>query len=71
MRGADLDHGMLVTDVRDMINGAPHAVVQPIEFDNQRRAQQAPLVLLPDVAQNVRLAADLVGVNMGDYLSHL
>jgi ureidoglycolate dehydrogenase (NAD+) len=41
------------------------------EFDHQRRAQHAPIVLLPDVAENVRLAAELVGLNMSDYLSPL
>ena len=41
------------------------------EFVNLRRAQNAPLVLLPDVAQNVRLAAELVGLKLDDYLSDL
>lgn len=38
------------------------------EFANQSRAQLAPLVLLPDVAQNVRLAAELVGLQISAYL---
>lgn len=37
------------------------------EFDHQRQAQQAPLNLLPDVAQNVRLAAEIAGLSLDDY----
>ncbi len=38
------------------------------EFEQQRRAQREPLVLLPDVAQNVRLAAEMAGLQISDYL---
>ena len=38
------------------------------EFDNQRRAQHEPLVLQSDVAQNVRLAAELVRLSISEYL---
>jgi LDH2 family malate/lactate/ureidoglycolate dehydrogenase len=38
------------------------------EFANQQRAQQEPLVLSPDVAQNVRLAAERVGLEIAEYL---
>ena len=38
------------------------------EFENQRKAQREPLVLTPDVAQNVRLAAEMVGLQLADYL---
>jgi ureidoglycolate dehydrogenase (NAD+) len=38
------------------------------EFEHQRRAEHAPLVLAADVAQNVRAAAELVGLSLADYL---
>ena len=38
------------------------------EFANQRRAQREPLILSPDVAQNVRLAATMAGLRIADYL---
>lgn len=38
------------------------------EFEQQRRAQREPLVLLPDVADNVRIAANMAGLQIGDYL---
>ncbi len=38
------------------------------EFENQRRAQTEPLVLPSDVAQNVRRAAEMVGLSIADYL---
>jgi len=38
------------------------------EFERQRRAQHEPMVLSADVAQNVRLAAELVGLRLADYL---
>jgi ureidoglycolate dehydrogenase (NAD+) len=38
------------------------------EFERQRAAQHNPLVLSSDVAQNVRLAAELVGLRLADYL---
>lgn len=38
------------------------------EFANQQRFHQEPLVLSPDVAQNVRLAAEMVGLEMAEYL---
>jgi LDH2 family malate/lactate/ureidoglycolate dehydrogenase len=37
------------------------------EFAHQQRAQREPLVLSPDVAQNVRLAAVLAGLKLEDY----
>jgi ureidoglycolate dehydrogenase (NAD+) len=39
------------------------------EYAHQQRAQHAPLELLPDVAGSVRLAAELAGLNLNDYLS--
>lgn len=38
------------------------------EAENYRRAQHAPLALSPDVAQNVRLAVEMVGLSLSDYL---
>lgn len=38
------------------------------EFENQRRAQDKPLVLPSDVAQNVQSAAELVGLSIAEYL---
>jgi ureidoglycolate dehydrogenase (NAD+) len=38
------------------------------EFAHQRRAQHAPLTLSPDVAQNVRAAAEMVGLSLADYV---
>jgi len=38
------------------------------EFENQRKAQREPLVLSSDVAQNVRLAAEMSGLQIADYL---
>ncbi len=38
------------------------------EFENLKRAQAGPLVLLPDVTENVRLAAEIAGLHMADYL---
>ncbi len=38
------------------------------EFAAQQRAQREPLVLSADVAQNVRLAAELGGLRLDDYL---
>jgi ureidoglycolate dehydrogenase (NAD+) len=38
------------------------------EFERQRRAQHQPLLFTSDVAQNVRLAAELVGLRLADYL---
>jgi ureidoglycolate dehydrogenase (NAD+) len=38
------------------------------EFEHQQRAQREPLVLSLDVAQNVRLAAEMAGLQIGDYL---
>ena len=37
-------------------------------FENQRKAQHEPLSLTPDVAQNVRLAAEMVGLSLADYV---
>jgi len=41
------------------------------EFENQCRAQREPLVLTSDVAQNVRLAAEMAGLQIADYLQAL
>ena len=38
------------------------------EFDNQKKAQRESITLLPDVARNVRLAAEMVGLSIVDYL---
>ncbi len=38
------------------------------EFENQQRAQRQSIELLPDVAQNVRLAAEMVGLQISNYL---
>ncbi len=38
------------------------------EYEHQRRAQHAPLVLSPDVAENVRLAAEMAGLAIANYL---
>ena len=38
------------------------------EFEHKRRAVHQPLVLSSDVAQNVRLAAELVGLRLANYL---
>ena len=38
------------------------------EFEHQRAAQHHPLVLSPDVAQNVRMAAEMMGIELDNYL---
>jgi ureidoglycolate dehydrogenase (NAD+) len=38
------------------------------EFENQHKAQYEPLRLSPDVAQNVRLAAEMAGLQLADYM---
>jgi ureidoglycolate dehydrogenase (NAD+) len=37
------------------------------EFENLKRSQAGPLVLLSDVAQNVRQAAEIAGLQLADY----
>jgi LDH2 family malate/lactate/ureidoglycolate dehydrogenase len=38
------------------------------EFAQQERSRREPMVLLADVAQNVRQAAEMVGLQIGDYV---
>ena len=37
------------------------------EFAQLERSRREPMVLLADVAQNVRQAAEMVGLQIGDY----
>jgi LDH2 family malate/lactate/ureidoglycolate dehydrogenase len=59
----------------DEIHAAPTVVgVERIlvpgdrEFEHQRQAQRGPLALSSDVAQSVRLAAEMAGLEISEYL---